>query len=155
MHTLGLADAPVLGNERARIDHAQGHLASGRPRGKGSGEIGNLEPARKRRRTDRVRRIEILQLDPAKPVSSDDCFLTHLELLYPGMPSPGLAKGEFQTRAAGDSDYMPVGLGAVRLYEAGKAPARRLTARYGCGLKLVVHEVDLRVLILERPKAEG
>jgi hypothetical protein len=58
-------------------------------------------------------------------------------------------------RAAGDSDYMPVVLGAVRLYEAGKAPARRLTARYGCGLKLVVHEVDLRVLILERPKAEG
>ena len=57
-------------------------------------------------------------------------------------------------RAAGDSDYLPVVLGSVRVTQAGKAPARRLTARYACGLRLVVHEADLRVLILERPKAE-
>lgn len=55
-------------------------------------------------------------------------------------------------RAAGDRDYEPVALGPVRFYEAGKAPARRLTAKYANGYKLVIHEQELRVLIAERPE---
>ena len=55
-------------------------------------------------------------------------------------------------RAAGDRDFQPVALGPVRFYEAGKAPARRLSAKYANGYKLVIHEQDLRVLIAERPE---
>lgn len=55
-------------------------------------------------------------------------------------------------RAAGDRDFQPVALGPVRFYEAGKAPARRLTAKYANGYKLVIHEQELRVLIAERPE---
>jgi hypothetical protein len=40
----------------------------------------------------------------------------------------------------------------VRFYEAGRAPARRLTAKYANGYKLVIHEQELRVLIAERPE---
>ena len=109
MQALGLADAPVLGHQRARIDLAQRHLTQGRPQGERPGEIGNLKPAAQRWRADHIRkvRIDIFQLDPAEPGSGDDFVFAYLDFLRPGVTPTGFAQGEFQTRRNFDPRFFP------------------------------------------------